>query len=154
MKRTNLNIYASALSALVGGNSMISVSTISTATVTTVNPPYNLVDTDGVSNTGVPKIQAMNDIRVSMRQSDAIDDNAARHKWTRADKTRYKQLVVKWSMMPSALSAEETKELETLETRRSKFEDIRSAEELIAEFRTRRVYANLLASMRDAAAHR
>jgi hypothetical protein len=153
MKKANLSFYASALSALVGGNSMISVSTIPTATMTTVNSPSNLVDTAGVSNTGVPNIQAINDIVFSMRQFEVINDNAAPNKWTRADKTRYKQLVVKWSVAPSDLSPEERNELETLEVRRTTSENVRPAEEVIAEFRTRKLYANLLASMRDVAAH-
>src|SRR5208282_4847902 len=71
-------------------------------------------------------------------------------RWTRAEKNRYRKLVVKFAS--AALSETEENELNELELARSRFEDQRSSQEIIEEFRMRRLYAGLLTSLTNASA--
>ncbi len=68
--------------------------------------------------------------------------------WTQIEKRRYKQLVVKFAT--AALSKVEQGELDRLEAARSRFEDARSTEEILGEFRKRQAYAALIASLKNA----
>jgi hypothetical protein len=68
--------------------------------------------------------------------------------WTQREKRRYKQLVSKFAR--SLLSDSEKLELETLEVARNRFEDERSPDEILSEFRSRQTYAALLTSLKNA----
>jgi hypothetical protein len=68
--------------------------------------------------------------------------------WTEFEKRRYKNLVIKFATFE--LSETEKQELDGLEAARTRFEDIRSPEEIIAEFRTRQNYAAVLSSLKTA----
>lgn len=70
--------------------------------------------------------------------------------WTHDDKLHYKELVLKWSENPSDLSASEMLELDRLEARRARLEAPQSPDQIIAEFRTRMRFSNLLISLKDA----
>lgn len=68
--------------------------------------------------------------------------------WTQREKKRYRQLVSKFAR--SLLSESEKVELDSLEVARARFEDGRSSEEILAEFRSRQIYSALLASLKNA----
>lgn len=72
------------------------------------------------------------------------------NRWTRIEKDRYRKLVVKFAS--AGLSETEENELNELEIARSRFEDQRSSQEIIEEFRMRRLYAGLLTSLANASA--
>jgi hypothetical protein len=69
-------------------------------------------------------------------------------RWTQLEKRRYKQLVVKFAS--SHLSDSERQELDRLEVARARFEDERSPEEILAEFRARQNYTALINSLKNA----
>jgi hypothetical protein len=68
-------------------------------------------------------------------------------RWTNVEKARYKCLVVREAT--SELSEAEQRELDSLETARAKFEDVRTPEEIIAEAQLRENYAKLLSSLKS-----
>lgn len=68
-------------------------------------------------------------------------------RWSQSEKRRYKQLVVKFAS--SNLSETEKQELDRLEVARARFEDERSPEEIIAEFRRRQNYSALITSLKS-----
>jgi hypothetical protein len=69
-------------------------------------------------------------------------------RWAQREKARYKQVVVKFAS--SLLSDAEKQELDSLEVARARFEDERTPEEIIAEFRARQNYAALVSSLKNA----
>ena len=102
---------------------------------------------DGATmSSGVEKIELPDSAKsVSVRspiQTGSIE------RWTKPEKNRYRKLVVKFAS--SGLSESEEKELRELELVRTRFEDSRTPSEIIDEFRTRRHYAELIASLKHA----
>jgi hypothetical protein len=68
-------------------------------------------------------------------------------RWTNVEKTRYKRLAVRQAT--SEISKAEQQELDSLEATRAKFEDVRTAAEIIAEAQVRENYAKLLSSLKS-----
>jgi hypothetical protein len=139
MARVNLGIYASAAASLVvaeqGPHSRVASSVSPAPDRTQINSATEgpKLSSSAVYSEPQPKVRIL---------APMIE------RWTRQEKTRYRRLVVKSAT--SDLSQAEKQELDSLELARTQFEDARSPEEIFAEFRTRKLYANLLASLKDA----
>jgi len=69
-------------------------------------------------------------------------------RWTKLEKNRYRKLVVKFAS--ASLSQSENEELRELQSVRARFEDPRTATEIIDEFKARRQYAELINSLKQA----
>jgi hypothetical protein len=69
-------------------------------------------------------------------------------RWGQSEKRRYKQLVVNFAS--SNISEAEKQELDRLEVARTRFEDERNPEEIIAEFRRRQNCSALITSLKRA----
>jgi hypothetical protein len=93
--------------------------------------------------TGVEKIEIPDSARTGPVQLPV--QAAGIDRWTKTEKIRYRKLLVKFAS--SVLSDAEQKEFRELELARTRFEDPRTSKEIIAEFRIRRLYADLNASL-------
>jgi len=98
-------------------------------------------------NTGIENLPDITSSEINFQIQRVIPAPGV-ERWSQFEKRRYKKLVVKFAI--SELSETEKQELDSLETARSRFEDERTLEEIIAEFRSRENYAALLTSLKNA----